>query len=69
MLLTSKMKELFDASKGNFGAAKARYLYVSFVGALVSVHTLHGGFCALHQVDAEERPPSHRILHTGVMRW
>lgn len=45
------------------------YLYVSFVGTLVSVHALHSGLFALPHVDTEERPSSHWIFHTGVVRW
>lgn len=45
------------------------YLYVSFVGTLVSVHTLHSGVLALQHVDTKERSSSHGILHAGVMRW
>lgn len=50
-------------------AQKPGYLYVPCVGTLVSIHALHNGLFVLLQVDAEERPPSHWILHTGVMRW
>lgn len=45
------------------------HLDVSFVWPLVSVHTLHGGLIALQHVDTKERPSSHGILHTGVVRW
>jgi len=45
------------------------HLYVSFVRTFVAIHTLHSGLFALPQVDAEEWPSSHGILHTGVMRW
>ena len=34
----------------------------------MSVHALHSGLFALPHVDAEERPSSHGVLHTRVMR-
>lgn len=47
---------------------KPGYLYVPFMRTHVSIHALDVVFI-FPQVDAEERPPSHWILHTGVMRW
>lgn len=45
------------------------HLYVSFVRTFVSVHALHSRLFALPQVNTEERPPPHGILHSGVVRW
>lgn len=45
------------------------YLNVSFMRALMSVHTFYCGFVFLPHMYTEKGPSTHGVLHTGIMGW